>query len=87
MIRRIIPGGITNTIDASIFLLKTFNVKEWYCDVNTKEIIDIIFEEERKAGRAMLIEWVHEDRYKLTFVHLYNKPRKKFIGFIKHEGS
>jgi hypothetical protein len=56
MIRRIIPGGITNTIDASIFLLKTFNVKEWYCDVNTKEIIDIIFEEERKAGRAMLIE-------------------------------
>ena len=45
--------------------------------------MDIILEKEKKHGRAMLIEQIDEDEFKLDYVHLYNQPHKKFLGFSK----
>lgn len=43
--------------------------------------MDIIFENEKKYGRAMLISKNDDDEFKLDYVHLYNQPHKKFNGF------
>ena len=46
--------------------------------------MDFIFEEEKKYGRAMLIEQIDDKEYILYYVHLYNKHHDKFIGFEKN---
>ena len=74
IIRNIFPKPVENNI--------TIN-ENWFYDVDINEYWKIILEEEKKHGRAILIEYKDEDDFEMTFAHLYNKFHKKFIGFAK----